>query len=181
MLNTYVTEGKRFVRTWLCDSSGGYKRGVLLGSCRVLFATSSIFLIVSSAFQRKSMWEESMSDPWISHLWYEGMAHTMLIVCWLYYKENQKKTKGFVWILFLFLVGSGVTLAYITKELSFLTPEEEFVTILFRRTDVVRRHDSVLEFNDKHPMMTNNKKKKSGDEKNKGDVDEVEPSDLLDF
>ena len=52
---------------------------------------------------------------------------------------------------------------------------------LFRRTDVTRRHDSVLEFNEKHPMMTNNKKKKKKAESKSDSTGEVEPSDLLDF
>ena len=52
---------------------------------------------------------------------------------------------------------------------------------LFRRTDVTRRHDSVLEFNEKHPMMTNNKKKKKTAESKSDATGEVEPSDLLDF
>ena len=112
------------------------------------------------------------------------------------------KTRCFVWIAALLIVGSGVTYAYVSKELATLTPEEEFVTMyvydshsyvlkenttnylehrLFRRTDVTRRHDSVLEFNEKHPMMTNNKKKKKAAESKSDTTGEVEPSDLLNF
>ena len=54
--------------------------------------------------------------------------HTVLIVCWLYYKENSNKE--------MFRVdrgssyrGCGCYLAYVSKELASLTPEEEFVTM----------------------------------------------------
>ena len=130
MMNTYLTEGKRFFKTWLCDSSGGYKKGVFLGVLRVYFLLASLFLIsTSSIFSSKTLWQESLSDPWISNVWYEGMAHNVLIVCWLYYKENHMKTRCFVWIAALLILGAGVTYAYVSKELATLTPEEEFVTM----------------------------------------------------
>ena len=119
MMNTYLTETNRFLRTWLCDSSGGYKKGLLLGCIRVFFVIASIFLIsTSSVFGTVEPRE-----------WYEDMAHKILIAYWLYYKENNGKMKCFVWIVALLVVGSGVTYAYVSKELASLTPEEEFVSM----------------------------------------------------
>lgn len=185
---TIIPEGKRFVKTWLCDSSGGYTKGVILGCVRVFFAVSSLILLTSSFssfFNGKSIWEESKTDPWISSIWYESMAHVLLISGWVYYKEQNKKSKGGIWIVALLIFGSGVTFLFVTKELSVITAEEEFITILFRRTDVVRRYDSVLEFNEKHPMQTSSKNKTSNNKNNlssnKDNKDEIDAQDLLDF
>ena len=150
------------------------------------FLLASLFLIsTSSIFSSKTLWQESLSDPWISNVWYEGMAHTVLIVCWLYYKENSNKARCFVWIAALLIVGAGVTYAYVSKSsqvshqrrslllctftihLTCLvkTPTNHLEHRLFRRTDVTRRHDSVLEFNEKRDDDEQQEEEKTAESK----------------
>jgi len=52
-------------------------------------------------------------------------------------------------VLFL---SSGAVFLYVSIELTKLTAEESFETILFRRNDIPNLRNSVLEFDGRHPM-----------------------------